>query len=129
MTGRLRERAQRLVSNLWTLIVPPTMWALHFLFCYIYAAIRCAKSGSTEVIGDVRLLIGVATLLSLAVVLASGYVAWAHSQIEGDPPPHQESTLEDRIRFLATAKLLLAALSFIAIVFTALPAFMFEDCT
>lgn len=128
MSGKLRDRAQRFMSNLWTLIVPPTVWALHFLFCYIYAAIRCAKSGPAEVIGDVRGAIAIATVVSLLVVLADGYVAWAHSQVEDDPSPHQESTDEDQLRFLATAKLLLAGLSFIAIVFTALPAFLFEDC-
>jgi hypothetical protein len=128
MSGKLLARAQGLVANLWTLVVPPTTWALHFLFCYVYAAVRCAKSGRLEVIGDVRMAIGIATVVALGVVVASGYVAWAHSQIEGDPPPYQDSTPEDRVRFLATAKLLLAGLSFIAIVFTALPAFMFEDC-
>lgn len=128
MIRKLHSRAQRLKSTLWALIVPPTLWALHFLFCYIYAAIRCAKSGPLEVISDVRSAIAVATVVSLLLVLVSGYIAWAQSLIEGDPPPHQESTDEDRLRFLAVATLLLAGLSFVAILFTALPAFIFEDC-
>ena len=128
MIGTLYRRAQQMKSTLWALILPPTVWAGHFLFCYLYAAVRCAKGGAGVVIGDVRVAIAVATVLSLLVVLASGYVAWAKSRIEGDPPPHEESTDEDRVRFLAVATLLLAALSFVAIVFTALPAFVFGDC-
>ena len=129
MIRKLHDGAQRLRSTLWALVLPPTVWALHFLFCYVYAAVRCAKSGPAEVIGDVRIGIAVATAVALLLVMASGFVAWAQSRIEGDPPPHQESTEEDRFRFLAVSTLLLSGLSFVAILFTALPAFVFEDCT
>ena len=126
MTAGLRQRAEQVIQNLWSLVAPPTIWALHFLFCYVYAAVRCAKGA--ENLGDVRLAIAAATLVSLSLVAASGYIAWAHSRMPGDAPPHDESTEEDRERFLGTAKLLLAALSFVAIVFTAIPAYVFEDC-
>ena len=128
MIGLLRSRAERLKQTLWALVVAPTAWALHFLFCYTYAAVRCARAGRAAALGDVRMAITIATIIALAVVLASGFVAWAQSLTEGDPPPHQQSTDEDRLRFLAFATLLLAALSFIAIVFTAIPAFVFQDC-
>jgi hypothetical protein len=124
----LSQRIRWRESNLWTLIVPPTVWALHFLFCYIYAAIRCAKAGPLAPLADVRVLIMAATSLALLIVSTSAYVAWAQMGIEGDPPPHEESTSEDRHRFLATAKLLLAGLSFVAIVYTAIPAFIFANC-
>ena len=124
----LYERAQRMRSTLWALILPPTIWAGHFLFCYVLAAIYCAKGGVFAPLGAVRAAIALATAAALAVVLAAGFVAWAKSRIPGDPPPHDESTDEDRVRFLAVATLLLAALSFVAIVFTALPALVFEDC-
>lgn len=128
MIGGLHDRAQSLPSTLWKLVVPPLAWAAHFMFAYLYTAVRCAKAGRLEAIADVRLAIAIATALALGVVLTSGFIAWAQSRAPGDPPPHQESTEEDRFRFLAVAKLLIAALSFIAIVFTAIPAFMFEDC-
>jgi hypothetical protein len=124
----LHRRAQRLKQTLWALIVPPTVWALHFLFSYVYAAIRCAKAGELETITDVRIAIGAATLLALVIIAASAFVAWAQAGVEGDPPPHQESTDEDRLRFLATATLLLSGLSFAATLFTAIPAFIFPDC-
>ena len=124
----LYRRAQQMRSTLWALILPPTIWAGHFLFCYIYAAIYCAKAGALAPLGSVRTAIALATAGALAAVAAAGYVAWAKSRIPGDPPPHDESTDEDRVRFLAVATLLLAALSFVAIVFTAVPALIFEDC-
>jgi hypothetical protein len=128
MISLRRRHLQWRVSNLWMLIVPPTVWALHFLFCYVYAAIRCAKDGRLAPLDDVRVVIGAATVVALLVVLLVARVAWAQMRVDGDPPPHDESTLEDRHRFLATAKLLLAGLSFVAIVYTAIPAFIFADC-
>jgi len=127
MSG-LYARAQRMRSTLWALILPPAIWAAHFAFCYVLAAIYCAKAGSLAPLGTVRPSIALATAAALGVVAAAGYAAWAKSRIAGDPPPHDESTDEDRVRFLAISTLLLAALSFVAIVFTALPALVIEDC-
>ena len=42
---RLADRVRKLSVSLWTLIVPPTVWAAHFLFSYLWAAIHCAKVG------------------------------------------------------------------------------------
>lgn len=128
MIRKLHKFAQRLKSSLWMLIVPPTVWALHFLFSYVYAAVRCAKSGPVEVMADIRSGIAVASVVALLLVAAFGYIAWSQSRVQGDLPPYQDSTDEDRLRFLAVSTLLLAGLSFVAILFTALPAFVFEDC-
>lgn len=128
MITALRRYVQWRHSSLWTLIVPPTVWALHFLLSYVYAAIRCAKGGPLALLDDVRIVIVVATAVALLIVSVSAWIAWEQMGIEGDPPPHDASTLEDRHRFLATAKLLLAGLSFVAIVYTAIPAFIFTDC-
>lgn len=124
----LHELAQGLQSTLWRLIAPPVTWAAHFVFCYVVTAVHCAKNGPTAPIADVRTTIVVATLLALAIVVLSGFVAFAQARSPGDPPPHQENTEEDRYRFLAVAKMLLAGLSFVAIVFTALPVFFLGDC-
>ncbi|MGZ8915813.1 MAG: hypothetical protein ACXW1Z_22255 [Methylobacter sp.] len=129
MIRKLYKLATRLKSSLWTLVLPPTIWALHFLFSYIYAAVQCAKSGSAEVIVDIRTGIAVATVVALFLVAASGYIAWAQWRINGGLPPYQDSTDEDRLRFLALSTMLLAGLSFVAILFTALPAFIFGNCT
>jgi hypothetical protein len=128
MIAALRRYVQWRHSTLWTLIVPPAVWALHFLFCYVYAAIRCAKAGPLAPLDDVRIATAAATAVAMLIVSVSAWIAWEQMGVDGDPPPHDASTLEDRHRFLATAKLLLAGLSFVAIVYTAIPAFIFTDC-
>jgi hypothetical protein len=128
MIAALRRRVQWRPSSLWTLIIPPTVWALHFLLCYVYVAIRCAKGGPLTPLDDVRIVIAATTLVALMIVAVSGWIAWTQMSVEGDPPPHDASTVEDQHRFLATAKLLLAGLSFVAIIYTAIPAFILTDC-
>jgi hypothetical protein len=121
----LIDRIRTLRATLWTLIVPPTAWAAHFLFSYLWVAIRCAKQGSfaTE-----PLLFWVGTVLALAVTLVSGLIALVQSRTPGDHPPHEQGTAIDRLRFLAYATLLLAGLSFVAILFTALPVLFLATC-
>jgi len=124
----LHDRAQRIRYSLWTLVVPPSLWAAHFLFCYVFAAIHCARAGRLASLGPIRVEIAGATVVALGLVGICAFVAWSQSRIRGDPPPHRESTDEDRARFLGVAGLLLAGLSAVAIVFTALPAALIGDC-
>lgn len=121
----LRERIQGLKVTLWTLIVPPTVWAGHFLFCYLWVSVSCAKQGAFPRF-PVAFLAG--TAVALAIIFASGVIAWVQSRAPGDDPPHDDSTDIDRLRFLATATVLLAGLSFVAVIFTAAPALMLTDC-
>ncbi|MBW6522693.1 hypothetical protein KZ810_04210 [Sphingomonas sp. RHCKR47] len=121
LAARLRSRR----VTLWTLIVPPTVWAVHFMFCYLWVAVSCAKLGGFARF-PVAFVIG--TIVALAIIIASGAVAFVQSRTPGDPPPHDESTEIDRTRFLATATLLLAGLSVVGVLFTAAPALMLTDC-
>lgn len=122
---RFVDRVRKLDVSLWTLIVPPTVWAAHFLFSYLWAALRCAKIGS---FARFPTLYALGTVAALLVVVAAGIVAWIQSRVPGDDPPHESGTDVDRLRFLATATLLLAGLSFVAVVFTALPVVFLKDC-
>jgi len=122
---RWLKRAHRLRVTLWTLIVPPTVWAVHFLLSYLWAAVSCAKIGEWALFPTV---FAIATAVALVIIVASGLIAWQQSRTPGDPPPHNEGTDIDRLRFLAYSTLLLAGLSFIAVVFTALPVLMLGDC-
>ena len=121
LAGRLRERR----VTLWTLIVPPSVWAVHFMFCYLCVAVSCAKLAAFPRF-PVAFVVG--TVVALAIIVASGAIAFIQSRTPGDPPPHDESTGIDRTRFLATATLLLAGLSVVAVLFTAAPALMLTDC-
>ncbi|WP_419900334.1 hypothetical protein [Roseomonas sp. USHLN139] len=134
MVLRLRERA-----DLWTLLMPPTVWATHFLYCYVVAAVQCAKAGQISLtapqggqsfapLGPVPLLVGLGTLVALALILVGAHQAWRHIGRGFDDLPHDAATPEDRQRFLGYATLLLSALSFVSVLFIALPAFLIRDC-
>jgi hypothetical protein len=125
MKRGLADRVRALRVTLWTLIVPPTLWAAHFLFSYIWAAVTCAKTGS---FAKYPVLFIVCTVLALALIAAAGIVARIQSATPGDPPPHEGGTDSDRVRFLAKATLLLSGLSFAGVVFTAVPVIFLQDC-
>lgn len=112
-------------ANLWTLILPPAVWALHFLFCYVAAAIACAKGGD---LGALRPAIAAATALATALILLSGAQAYRHWGFGSDLPPHDQATDEDRQHFLGLATLLVSALSLVSVAFVALPALFVTDC-
>jgi hypothetical protein len=120
--GRWHER---LKVTLWTLLVPPATWAAHFLFSYLWAAISCAKVGH---FARFPWLFFGGTVLALAVIAASGWIAWQQERVGTSPPPHEKGTEVDRLRFLAKSTLLLAGLSFVAVLFTALPVVFLGDC-
>ncbi|MBS7544738.1 hypothetical protein [Ancylobacter oerskovii] len=117
---------RRDTANMWTLITPPTVWALHFLFCYVAAAIVCAKDPSW--LPGLRLAIAGATLLALGLILLAGLQAHRHWGFGDDLPPHDEATDEDRQHFLGFATLLLVGLSAVAVLFGALPALFITEC-
>jgi len=121
----LRHRIRELRVTLWTLIVPPSVWAVHFLFCYLWVAISCAKLGAFP---RFTAAFVAGTVVALAIIVASGWIAWLQTHTPGDPAPHDQGTDIDRLRFIAMSTLLLAGLSFVAVVFTAAPALMLTDC-
>jgi hypothetical protein len=116
-------------DTLWTLIATPTIWALHFLFCYCLAAYDCAPNDRIfEAIGGTRIAIAVVTLGSLALIALIGFRAFREWRSNEGKFPHNQDTAEDRERFLEFSSLLLAALSFVAVAFVAMPALVFVDC-
>ncbi|MFD2238229.1 hypothetical protein [Aureimonas populi] len=123
---QLRGQTQ---DTLWTLILTPSVWAGHFLFAYVAAAYACAPNTSIfQTIAGVRIAIALATVLSLAIVGWAGWRAAREWRINGGAFPHDGDSAGVRERFMEFSSLLLAALSFIAILFTAMPALMIMDC-
>lgn len=117
---------ERLKVTLWTLIVPPAVWAAHFLFAYLWAAISCAKVGE---FARFPTLFAAGTLAALLVIAGSGWIAWKQQKAPDDPPPHDDATQTDRLHFLAKSTLLLAWLSIVGVIFTALPVVFLRECT
>lgn len=116
-------------ESLWLLIVSPVIWATHFLLCYITAAIWCAKfvprDGSLE---PVRWAIAGYTAVALAGIGWNGWSGYWRHRFGSGSQPYDADTPEDRHRFLGFATLLLAALSAISTLFSALVALFFKDC-
>lgn len=127
MHADTREAAN---PTLWGLFVPPTIWALHFLAVYISAAIYCAKwAPPSGDLGSLPIVIAVLTAVALLAIAVVGWRAWQRwGYGEGSKPPHDADTAEDRSRFLGLATLMLAALSFVAILYDALPALLAATC-
>ena len=122
---RWLHRARNLRVTLWTLIVPPTTWAVHFLFSYLWAAVSCAKLGAWA---RFPTAFAIGTVAALIVIVAAGLIAWQQARTPGAPAPHDSGTETDRLRFIAYSTLLLSGLSFIAVVFTAAPVIVLSDC-
>lgn len=119
----------REVESLWTLFTAPAVWAGHFLVCYVGAAVYCAKQPYLDLGFDVlRLGIGAATVLALGLIAVSAWLAWRQWGFGTDGPPHDDPTAQDRRRFQGFATLLLSGLSFVAVIYVALPALFILEC-
>ncbi|TIS96421.1 MAG: hypothetical protein E5W72_16310 [Mesorhizobium sp.] len=117
------------IETLWTLFTAPVVWAAHFLVCYIGAAVYCAKP---ELVGlsfnAVRAGIAAVTVIALSLIALSAWLAWRQWGFGTDDPPHDDPTRRDRTLFQGLATLLLSGLSFIAVIFTAMPALFLTEC-
>lgn len=116
-------------ESLWLLIVAPTTWALHFTVSYATAAVWCAKVAPGDgSLGSGRALIGLYTLVALAVIGHSAWHAFRRHKYGSATAPHDDDTAADRHRFLGFSTLLLASLSLVATLFTAMVAVAIGDC-
>lgn len=119
----------RTKDNLWTLIAAPVIWGIHFLFSYFLAAFRCAPNADIfESIGSTRVAIGFVTLVSLCLIALVIRRAWHEWLTGGGGFRNDQDTPEGRERFLEFSTLLLAGLSFAAVVFETMPILVIGDC-
>ena len=122
---RTAESRQRL----WIVPGPLVVWAVHFMSCYITAAVWCGKvAGRLAPLGPARTAIVAFTavaLLIIGVIAAIGYRAHA---LGGEVAPHDADSAEDRHRFLGFAALLIAGLSAVAVMYSAMSAAFIETC-
>ncbi|MEA3533944.1 hypothetical protein [Rhizobium sp. CC-YZS058] len=117
------------IETFWTLFTAPTVWALHFLVCYVAFAVYCAKQGALALSFDtMRLGLAFVTVVALAMIVLAGWLAWRQWGFGTDDPPHDDPTDEDRRKFQGFATLLLSGLSFIAVLYTAVPLLFIAAC-
>jgi hypothetical protein len=113
-------------------IVPGSLvvWGLHFMLSYVTAAVWCGKlAGRLAPLATAQTAIAVYTTAALMAIGAIGWMGYkAHATGEGEPP-HDADSPADRHRFIGFAALLIAGLSAIAVLFTALSSMLVETCT
>lgn len=126
MDIRTTEHPRR---TLWTLIVSPTIWAVHFLLCYITAAIWCGKLAERSApLTPVEAAIVGYTVVALAIIGVTGWFGYRDHTRGGGQRPHDDDTPMDRTRFLGFSTLLLSGLSALAVVYAALTVVFLETC-
>lgn len=116
-------------ETLWLLITSPTIWAVHFLACYITAAVWCAKlPGGNGALFTVRVLVAGYTVIALAGIVVIGVLAFRRHRFGRATAPHNFPTDADRHRFLGLAAVLLSGLSAVAVIYVALVAVIVGSC-
>lgn len=112
----------------WTLIAGPATWAAHFLACYVLAATWCAKASRVASLGDARVALWALTAFALALIAWFGWRGLRAHREGGALPPHDGPDAADRSRFLGLARLMLCALSAVAVLYSALAIAIIGDC-
>jgi len=115
-------------DRLWWVVISPSVWAVHFLACYLTVAIWCEKYSATGSPTTLGALIAIYTVIAVAVI---SVVAWASLKTfwHGDVTiPFDFDEPGDRTNFLGFTALLLSLLSLIATLFTVLAVVVVRSC-
>lgn len=116
-------------QSLWALTAGPAIWAGHFLTTYVVSAVWCGNAGTDAPFGTVLATFAVVTVLALAAVAWVGRNGWVRYNHGEAVPTHHKDTPDDRHRFLGLATLLLAILSGVSIVYSALAVAILRGCS
>ena len=117
-------------DSLWHITFAPLIWAVHFGVGYAATAIACARAPDPDApLDGLRLALGA---LTLAALVGIGWVArhaWRRWDFLDDRDYEHEAAIEeDRHEFLGHAGFLLAIISFIGVLYVAMPALLLESC-
>ena len=133
MTGKIEREVIRETgtgTDLWRVIAAPIVWALHFLFCYVYGAVYCEKLGrDAPLAGPTMVIIG-ATVVALALIGLSILSLWrvrGRSLTDNDFE-FEHNTPEERHRFLSHVALMLCMLSAVAVLYVTIPMLYLSTC-
>lgn len=115
-------------DRLWWIVAAPSIWAIHFLACYVTAAIWCEKYASDGRMSTLWIVIGGYTSIAVPAIIAVGIVSFRNFR-RGDPPfPYDFDDPTDRTHFLGFTAFLLSGLSLIATAFTVLVFVLVRSC-
>ncbi|SDE92058.1 hypothetical protein [Limimaricola pyoseonensis] len=116
-------------ESLWRITLGPTIWAGHFLICYASVSVYCFRLERMFGMEGLRLALGALTLACLAAIGWIGWRAFRRWEVWGTGEfSNPVGNAEDRHQFLGHAGFLLALVSFIGVVFDALPLLLIGSC-
>lgn len=116
-------------ESLWLLIAGPSIWAAHFLLCYVTAAVWCAKFAEPwGSLGAVRTAVAIYTVVAVAAIGVSLVHAYRRHEFGQATLPHDYDTAADRHRFLGFATLLLSGLSLVSTLYVGAAAWFIGSC-
>ena len=117
------------MNYLWMMTVAPAVWMVHFLLSYATASVWCARHSAVGgSAGPIQSLVAVYTVVALAIIVLSGWSGYRRHAIAGGELPHDADSPEDRDRFLGFATMLLAGLSAVATLYSAVAVFIYRSC-
>lgn len=129
MTETSRTDLPEKTSYLVLVAIGPAIWMAHFLVSYAAVSIWCSKiagpAGTIDGLWMLLAILTIAALLGLAAVGLSGHRRHRHGS---ETPPHDSDTPGDRHRFLGFATMLLAGLSAVATIYSALAFVLSAGC-
>lgn len=117
-------------TDLWKVILAPVIWAAHFLFSYVYAAVHCEKAGRGADLAPVWIAVGGATALALAGIGFIAATLWRvrARSLTDDDFEFEHNSPEERHRFLSHVALMLCTLSAVAVIYVAIPMLYLTSC-
>lgn len=119
-------REQAFLRPLLFMLAGLLVWAAHFAVLYAINALACARgfaNGMALGVGIVPLAISAATLLALAVL---GWIVFG--ALSGSRPHVPASAEHQTSVFMRFVALTVAGISFVAIVYETVPAFIVPPC-
>ncbi|WP_407652746.1 transmembrane prediction [Aporhodopirellula aestuarii] len=116
-------------QQLWWIALGPSIWAVHFLACYLTAAIWCEKFASAgSANSPLWWLIGVYSVIALVGLIVVSVMSF-RSFRRGDPPVSYDfDDPHERTPFLGFTAYLLSLLSIVATLFTVLVFLLVRSC-
>jgi hypothetical protein len=117
-------------TDLWRLIVSPTIWALHFLASYVTVAVFCEKAGRAAALGPAEIAVVAYTAAALAGIGWSCRGLWRvrGRSLTDDDFEYEHNTPEERHRFLSHVALMLSVLSAVAVLYVTIPMLYLSTC-
>lgn len=116
-------------ENLLKLAVGPGIWVSHLLASYVTVALYCAKVAPKDgPLSSSRWLVLAYTVAALVGIAWIARDAYRRHRFGTGAVPHDFDTPQDRHRFLGFAGFLLAIISFVGVLYVALPFAFVSTC-